>query len=190
VTPRREAAPQRGYEQPRPISPNDDLSQFSSGQPALDDWLKRIALQAESRSARTYVVCHGAQVVGYYCLASGSVARTHLPSADLRRNTPDPVPVFVIGRLAVDAAHQNQRIGRFLLKDALLRAAAAADIIGAMAVIVHALDDQGAINFYLRNNFTPMPDAARTFLITMKTIKAAIVAAAQDTSPSTSARGP
>src|SRR5512137_516087 len=102
---------------PEKLSPHHDLSQFQCGEPALDDWLRRRALQnEESGASRTYVLGIGNRVVGYYALAVGAVAHIDAPGR-VRRNMPDPVPLIVIGRLAVDRMVQGQAIGPALLRD-------------------------------------------------------------------------
>lgn len=168
------AAARPSYAPPRPINPDDDLSQFDCEHEILNTWLRDNAKQWESRTARTYVVCQGNDVAGYYCLSSGTIARIQLPNAKTRNGAPDPVPVIVIGRLAVDKRHKRQRIGKHMLKDALLRAQLASQHIGAMAVVVHAIDDQDAINFYLKYKFIQLPNATRTFFLPIASINAAI----------------
>src|ERR1035437_7800702 len=117
----------------RPLSPPEklcaehDLSEFNCGEPSLDDWLRRRALPNEqSGASRTYVVCAGLHVVGYYALAVGAVAHVEAPGR-VRRNTPDPVPVMIIGRLDVHKDYQAKRIGPGLLRDAVLRTLQAAE---------------------------------------------------------------
>ena len=133
---------------PSPIRPEHDTSDFDCGEPALDDWLRRRALDNESRFSRTYVVCQATRVVGYYCISASGVERRSVPGK-LRRNAPDLVPVAVIGRLAVSRSHAGRGLGGDLLADALLRIATASDIMGIAAVLVHAKSD-AAKNFYLR----------------------------------------
>lgn len=86
---------------PVPLTADHDLTAFDCGDPALNDWLRHRALKNQSRFSRTYVVCHAARVVGYYCIAAGSVERAAAPGK-VRRNAPDVTPVSMIGRLAVD----------------------------------------------------------------------------------------
>lgn len=103
------------YQAPQPLSAKHDLTDFSCGNETLDYWLQHKALKNEKgRSSRTYVVTYGfTQVVAYYCLAAGSVNRANTPSR-VSRNAPNPVPVIVSGRLAVDTKHQEQGIGQGL----------------------------------------------------------------------------
>src|SRR5262245_51303650 len=91
-----------GLTAPVPLSPTHDVDSFDCDVPSLDTWLKRQALKNEASGAsRTYVVCVGNAVVGYYCLAAGAIDRDEAPKP-MRRNMPDPIPVMVLGRLAVD----------------------------------------------------------------------------------------
>jgi GNAT superfamily N-acetyltransferase len=106
-----------------------DVSSFDSGTPELDNWLKRRALANEALgTSRTYVVTEGGRVDAFYALANGAVAHKDV-SAKTRRNMPDPIPVMVLARVAVDSAHQKQGLGSALLKDALLRTIAAAKLL-------------------------------------------------------------
>lgn len=106
-------------------------------------------------ASQTRVVCDKLRVVGYYALAAGSLAHAITPR-QLTRNMPKPIPAIVLGRLAVDADYQGKGIGAGLLKDATLRASAAAKDIGARALLCHAIDD-AARSFYLRHGFLQSP---------------------------------
>ncbi|MFI4995329.1 MAG: GNAT family N-acetyltransferase [Hyphomicrobiales bacterium] len=155
---------------PTPLSASHDRERFSCGYPLLDDWLKQHALASEGRSARTYVVCSGATIVGYYCLATGAEKRASMPRK-IRHGNPDPVPLVIIGRLAVDSAFQGQGVGPGLLKDALARALAVAEIAGCRAVLVHAIDDR-AVAFYTKADFVEFPNGTRTMFLPIETIAA------------------
>ena len=146
--------------------PEHDISSFDSGVPQLDDWLKRRALANEkSGASRTYVVCAGGRVVGYYALANGAVAHSEV-TGKVRRNMPEPIPVMVLGRLAVDQTYQGRRLGASLLRDAILRTLQAADIAGIRAILVHALSED-AKKFYERCGFSPSPADPMTLMITI-----------------------
>jgi GNAT superfamily N-acetyltransferase len=127
---------------PEPLGPAHDVSTFDCGVAALDEWLKRRALANQASGAsRTYVVCGDQHaVVGYYALAAGSVAHVDAPGR-VKRNMPDPVPMMVLGRLAVDRSAQGRGVGYGLLKDAVLRVVQAADIVGVRGILVDAIDD-------------------------------------------------
>jgi GNAT superfamily N-acetyltransferase len=151
---------------PEKLTPAHDLSQFACGEPALDDWLQRRALDNEERGAsRTYVVCQGRRVAGYYALAVGAVAHT-TATGKIRRNMPDPVPVMVIGRLAIDSAFQGQGIGAALLRDAVLRTVQAAEIAGIRAILVHAISER-ARQFYVGCGFAASPVDSMTLMISV-----------------------
>ena len=141
---------------PEPIGPDHDPTRFDSGQPTLDAWLASRALKNErGGGSRTYVVCEEGRVVAYYCLATGSVVHGAAPG-NIRRNMPDPIPVMLMGRLAVDRSHQGQGIARALVRDAILRTLNAAEIAGIRALLVHALDDTAAA-FYRHLGFVDSP---------------------------------
>jgi len=151
---------------PEKLRADHDLSGFDCGEPALDDWLRRRASQnEESGASRTYVVCAGRQVVGYYALAVGAVALAEAPGR-VRRNMPDPAPVMIIGRLAVRKDHQGKRIGPGMLRDAVLRTLQAAQIAGVRAILVHAISER-ARQFYEDCGFIPSPMDPMTLMITV-----------------------
>ena len=152
---------------PERLAAEHDLASFDSGSPALDDWLRRRALpNQESGASRTYVIRAGQSVIGYYALAAGAIAQAEA-TGRTRRNMPDPVPVMVLGRLAVDARYQNRGLGRALLRDAILRTLQAADIAGIRAILVHAISED-AKRFYERCGFRPSPVDPMTLMITLR----------------------
>lgn len=157
---------------PTPLSDQHDLSGFDCGKPPLNDWLRYRALRSEGRSARAYVVAHGKLAIGYYCISAGAVIAKDAPGA-LRRNMPNPIPVMIIGRLAVDKTCQGQRIGSGMLKDALQRILGVSTTVGARAVMVHAIDND-AIAFYASYGFKPFPLDSRTMFLSISEIAAAI----------------
>ena len=153
---------------PGPIAASHELRDFESGEPTLDDWLRRRALRNEvSGGSRKYVVCTKTnhRVVAYYCLAAGAVEHAAAPGR-VRRNMPEPVPVLVIGRLAVDRRFQGRGLGRALLRDAILRTIQAADIAGIRAILVHAISEN-ARKFYEQAGFHPSPIDPMTLMITV-----------------------
>ncbi|MGA7674651.1 MAG: GNAT family N-acetyltransferase [Rhizomicrobium sp.] len=160
---------------PEPIADTHDLSRFDCGKDALNDWLRSRAARSEGRSSRCYVVCAGRAVVGYYSLSTGAVRHDgagRTPRA-LRANMPDPTPVMVLGRLAVDKEFQGRGIGKDMLRDALLRVLAASRIVGARALIVHAIDDE-AVPFYAGFGFRSFAGDVRTMFLPMEAIKRAV----------------
>jgi GNAT superfamily N-acetyltransferase len=133
----------------------------------LDDWLLRRALANQVAGAsRTYVVTDGpSQVVGYYALASGALATLDAPGG-LRRNMPDPIPMAILGRLAVDLQFHGRGLGVALLQDAVLRVQQAASIVGIRGVLVHAISDEARL-FYERYGFTGSPTQPMTLVLAL-----------------------
>ena len=152
---------------PSPLSDAHDAAAFDSGEPDLDEWLRKRARPNQlSGASRTYVAAAGTKVVGYYCLSSGAIALIETPGK-IRRNMPDPIPVTVLGRLAVDRANQGIGLGRALLRDAILRSMQASEIIGIRALLVHAISDV-ARRFYLASGFQSSPLKPSTMLLLLR----------------------
>jgi predicted N-acetyltransferase YhbS len=149
------------------------VDSFQSGAESLDRWLKRRALKNQrSGASRTFVVCEKSRVVAYYALASSSVMVDAAPGR-FRRNMPDPIPVVVLGRLAVDRSQQDKGLGRALVRDAGRRVIQAADAIGVRGLLVHALTDD-AKAFYERLGFDPSPLDPMMLMVTLADLKAAL----------------
>jgi GNAT superfamily N-acetyltransferase len=149
---------------PEKLLAGHDLSGFDLGEPVLDDWLRRRAAQNEAAGAsRTYIVCAGEKVAGYYSLAVGAAAHAGSPGR-IKRNMPDPIPVMVLGRLAVDKSFQGQGVGAGLLRDAVLRTVQAAEIAGIRALLVHAISER-AKRFYEAYGFISSPVDPMTVMI-------------------------
>jgi hypothetical protein len=163
-----------GLSAPEPLTSDHDLSRFNSGRLALDEWLRTSALDSEGRTARTYVVCEGKTVVGYYCISTGSVERRALPSKMKRaRGMPHQVPVAIIGRLARDQTFAGKGLGKDLLRDALIRILAVSRTIGLRAVLVHALDED-AMKFWTGQEFIECPVGAGMFYLAIETVADAL----------------
>ncbi len=155
---------QNKLRQPEKLNSFHRIESFDSGNNLLDDWLKRRALKNELDGAsRTYVLCNAEVVIAYYCLANGSVTQA-VATGRVRRNMPDPIPVIVIGRLAVDRNWQGKGLGRALLRDAILRTLQAAAIAGIRAILVHAISEE-AKQFYEKCGFTASPIDPMTLMI-------------------------
>jgi len=151
---------------PIPLTKQHDLTSFECGAPALNDYLRKYALQNhKNRSARTYVTAKDNRVVGYYTLAAGSVGREEVPDRVAKGLGRYPIPIILLARLAVDRTEQGKGLGSALLKDALLRALQAADLVGCRAELVHA-KDQTAQAFYHKFDFESSPvDELHLFLL-------------------------
>jgi GNAT superfamily N-acetyltransferase len=158
---------------PEPLTDDHNLSGFECGAPALDEWLRRRARANQVAGAsRTYVLCDGATVIGYYALAAGGVAVAGAP-ARMRRNMPDPIPVAILGRLAVAREHHGRGLGRALFRDAALRVEQAGEIIGIRGLLVDALSDE-ARGFYLALGLEPSPFDTMTLMATLTDIRQAL----------------
>lgn len=159
---------------PSLLGAEHDVDLFQSGEPVLDDWLTRKALTNQTSGAsRTYVVTDGRRVIGYYALAAGAVIASEAPGA-VRRNMPDPIPVMVLGRLAVDRNRQGQGLGLDLLRDAILRTLQAAEIAGIRALLVHALHERAA-QFYAHAGLRPSPLRPLTYFLPLADARKALV---------------
>lgn len=155
---------------PEPLGDLHELNDFFSGVATLDDWLKRRARANKvSGASRTYVLADNHRVVGYYALASGAIA-VDSSVGRFRRNMPDPIPVAVLGRLAVDRSQQGRGLGRALFRDCALRVEHAADTIGIRGIVVHAISEQ-AKAFYLALGFDESPNEPMMLMVTLGDIR-------------------
>jgi len=156
------------------LGPGHRLADFSCGVDSLDTWLKRRALaNQESGASRCFVACDDEdRVVAYYALASGAIDAAQAPGR-FRRNMPDPIPIVILARLAVDLAQHGRGLGRALFKDAVYRVLNAADAIGIRGIVVHAISEQ-AKAFYETLGFDPSPADPLTLLITLTDLRAAV----------------
>jgi GNAT superfamily N-acetyltransferase len=156
--------------EPQPLNETHELADFFSGTESLDDWLKRRARPNQvSGASRTFVIAERHRVVGYYALASGAITVAS-GVGRFRRNMPDPFPVVVLGRLAIDRSQQGRGLGRMLFRDCALRVAHAADTIGIRGIVVHAISEQ-AKAFYLALGFDASPRDPMTLMVTLADIR-------------------
>lgn len=156
---------------PAPLaSTHHTLSDFSCGEASLDEWLKRRALANQlSGASRTFVVTDDeCRVYGYYAMAAGAVSHQAATSS-VRRNMPDPVPVMVLARLAVDHRAQGIQLGAALLQDAVARAVGVAQNAGVRALLVHALHDR-AKQFYEHHGFQASPLHPMTLMLRLNRV--------------------
>ena len=153
---------------PRPLAATDMIDAFDCGEPALDEWLKRRAMANQlSGASRTFVVVdHESRVCGYYAIAAGAVSHTAATSS-VRRNMPDPIPVLVLARLAVDQRAQGIKLGAAMLQDAVNRAVAVSSNAGVRALLVHALHDR-AKAFYQHYGFQESPQHPMTLMLRLR----------------------
>lgn len=160
---------------PALISVNHQLNNFNSGELLLDEWLKKRAIRNNASGAsRCFVICDDKkEVFGYYCLSAGAIGRESAPKA-MQRNMPDPLPVLVLGRLAIDKKYHNRGLGSALLRDAMIRSVSIAEDVGVFAVLIHSLSEQ-AKRFYISRGFVESPFEAMTLFMPLETIRSILV---------------
>ncbi|MBI6529002.1 GNAT family N-acetyltransferase [Proteus vulgaris] len=154
---------------PEPLLSSHEVADFYSSESVLDNWIKQRGLKNQLLGApRTFVVCekNNKHVVGYYSLATGSVNHSEAIN-HIRRNMPDPIPVIILARLAVDKTFHGRGLGADLLRDAVLRCYHVAENIGVKAIMVHALTEN-AKHFYLHNGFKASATQERTLFLALK----------------------
>jgi len=158
---------------PEPLADHHELDAFNSSEASLDDWLKNRARgNHRSGASRVFVVCEqGTRVVAYYALSSSSVIPPAVPGR-FKRNMPNPIPVVLLGRLAIDVDFQRKGLGRSLFRDAAMRVSHAAKTIGVRGILVHAISDQ-ARKFYLALGFSECPNEPMMLVVTLADLQAA-----------------
>ena len=143
---------------PEILTAAHDVSAFSCGKPALDQWIRTRALSNQEKGFTAVLVVHeDGRVVGYYGLAPTAVVPGTMPRSMRTGQPPDPVPCLLLGQLATDRAWAGRGIGTGLLKHALSRCVEAATLVGGRALLVHAIDDEAA-DFWRRRGFLPSRD--------------------------------
>jgi GNAT superfamily N-acetyltransferase len=158
---------------PEPLADAHELADFASGVASLDDWLKRRARANQASGAtRTFVVADGRRVVAYCAVASGGISIGGAPGR-FRRNMPDPIPIALLARLAIDREWQGRGLGRALFRDCAARVTHAADSLGIRGIVVHAISEQ-AKAFYLAIGFEPSPLDPMTLMVTLGDVRAVL----------------
>jgi len=140
------------------LTETHDRSSFDSGEPVLDEWLRKRAWNnLQLAASRTYVVCPTGLniVVGYFAVSMGQILAQEAPGS-MRRNMPRQIPAVILGRLAIDRQRQGRGLGAALLADVVRRAVVASNQISARLVVVHAISP-AAEAFYLHHGFTRLP---------------------------------
>ena len=152
---------------PAPLGETHDTLTFRCGIEVLDDWLAQRALGNQREGAsRTYVVCENRQIIGYYSLSVGSIGRGEA-TGSMRRNMPEPIPVMVLGRLAVEQSWQGKGVGADMLADAVQRTHQAAQIAGIRGMVIDAISEDAA-RFYERWGFVRSPQLPMKLMARMK----------------------
>ena len=156
---------------PKPLTAAHRFDDFSCGEPILEEWLKRRAMANQvSGASRTFVVAdQDGRVYGYYAMAAGAVSH-HMATGGVRRNMPDPIPVMVLARLAVDRRAQGIKLGGALLRDAVNRAVNVSQNTGVRALLVHALHER-AKSFYEHYGFQASPVDPMVLMLSLSSAK-------------------
>ncbi len=158
-----------GLTPPRPLAASDDRDSFDCGRDSLNQWFRRHAWRnQESGASRTSVVCDAVTVsiVGYVSLSAAQIEREYLPKA-ARRNRPSPIPVILLGQLAIDRQHHGKGYARSLIVFALMTAVRLSKDIGCFGVLTHTLDNDVRA-FYRRFGFEDLPyDPNRSMIVRM-----------------------
>ena len=163
--------------EPEPLTAAHDVSQFSCGKPALDHWLKARALSNQQKGFTVVMVVHeGGRVIGYYGLAPTAVAPAAMPRSIRTGQPPSPVPCLLLGQLATDLGWAGRGVGTGLLRHALMRSLAGAELIGGRALVVKALDPEAAA-FWQRRGFLPSKDDPLTLFRSMADVAQSLTAA-------------
>ena len=160
-------------QEPRPLERRDDRSRYQSGNPEIDDWFHRFAWQNHATgNARVFVATQGSETLGFYALAMGAEERHKLPDALKPGRRPDPCPVLLLARLAVDQRAQGRGIGAALLTDALLRTYRLSNDVGFAALLVYCAHDR-AREFYLNpcSQFVPCPGAENHLVLPLRALR-------------------
>jgi GNAT superfamily N-acetyltransferase len=154
-----------------PLGTDHDRAAFSSGVAALDTYIQRQARQDLERNlAAVFVLTSDSKTIaGFYTLSAHSIQATDLPEELAKRLPRFPLPVTLLGRMAVSQTRQGQRLGEFLLIDALARAWRGSQQVASWAVVVDA--KAGARDFYLKHDFAPLPSEPDRLFLPMKTIE-------------------
>ena len=151
---------------PELLNSNRNTSDFNCDDATLNEWLSKKAFKNQkNKASQTFVICNDDKVIGFYALATGSVERMKTPKS-LARNMPNPIPVIVLGRLAIDTEFHGRGLGAALLKDAIQRTIYISENVGVKALLVHAISD-AAKSFYIHHNFIESPHESMTLILSM-----------------------
>jgi ribosomal protein S18 acetylase RimI-like enzyme len=165
-----ETSPDLKLRTPEPMTRDHQVASFSSAHDSLDNYLTRKALKANAAGDAKVIVLATSdlEVIGYYAISSASVSRK-VALSKLRRNSPVPIPMALIGRFAIDKRYRGQGLGKALMKDAILRIASASTEIGIKGILLHALDDN-AKQFYRKCGFRESSIEENLMMVTLRQI--------------------
>lgn len=165
-----------GLSRPRPLLAGDNREDFDCGQVAMNNWFRRNAWRNQQAGvSRTYVLSESstANIAGYVSLAVGEIRREFLPKSR-QRNMPDPVPVFLLGQLAVGLRWQGRALSDVLLAHAIVTTLHAAETVGSYALVTHPLNE-GVREFYQKRGFTDLSgDPQGAIFVRLKDLAASV----------------
>jgi GNAT superfamily N-acetyltransferase len=168
---------------PQAINAGHDVSGFSCGKSALDNWLKTRALSNQQKGfTAVMVIADDARVVGYYGLAPTAIVPSVMPRSVRTGQPPNPVPCILLGQFATDTAFAGRGIGTALLQHALTRSVAGAQLIGGRALVINALDEDAA-HYWRRRGFLASTDDPLILFRSISDIAASLEAAISDKPP-------
>lgn len=163
------------FEPPRKLAADDPVEDFRCGKRALNEWLARYALTNQAAGMATVFVSTttDGSIAGFYALSAGAVARADA-SVRVTKGVPrHPVPVVALTRMAVHEQHQGAGLGRSLLRDALIRVATAAELIGVRALLIHAKGDEARAFYVAQAEFEASPTDPLHLFLLLKDLKKA-----------------
>ena len=154
------------------LNPEHQRKQFDCGEISLNSYLQQYARQnIKHRINKVFVatpVDCANTIMGYYTLSAGSINVADLPLVLKQRLPNYPVPIVLLGRLAVDKNYQGQGLGSILLADAIQRVEQASEILAVYAIVVDALNTSAA-EFYQQFGFIPFPEKPLRLFLPMTT---------------------
>ena len=164
------------FRAPRPLATHDDRASFDCGRESLNLWLRRHAWNNHvSGASRVNVVEEATtgRIAGFVAMSASSIERALMPKSRQRRQ-PDPVPVLLLGQLAVDKDFQSRGVAQSLLFFALKSALSASDLVGCVGAVTHPLDE-GVRGFYSRWGFEDLPfDPKRAMMLRIAELREAV----------------
>jgi ribosomal protein S18 acetylase RimI-like enzyme len=165
-----------GFQKPVALESRHRAANFRCGVLSLDQWLRKHALQSHrSGGSRVFVTTEtDPDIAGYYALAAGAVMPREASARTVQGLAANqPIPVVLLGRLAVDAPDQGQHLGRSLLLDAMTRVLEAGQLIGIRALVVHAIDER-ALECYAQFGFERSPTHPLHLILLLKDLRATV----------------
>lgn len=155
---------------PERLALRHDARGFECGVPSLDDWVRHRAYPSQLiGGSRTFVACEADRIVGYYTVSAGGIAVVRRPPPD---TGPQPIPVAVLGRVALDHSRHGHGLGRALVRDAVLRILQASHTFPVQGVLAEAISPDSR-SFFAALGFEPSPIDDTTLLASFADLRLA-----------------